>query len=376
MRKFLFFFLILFISIILSLEKEIENKTQSNIEKNSTDKNESPKENITLNEPSNKANNNSFVKSQNKTLNKTKNGKSKNNKKPKNKVSSPPINISSLSPDDYKNATNKEVYLLNDLTFDMILQNGNNYKWLVILYSETCGHCEHARRELRKIFPKYRYSKTIKFAEIEINRNPMTSMRFEIEGVPYIFLLQNNSIYEMDLYPNQKNYQIFIETDFKNLTAEDLKPFPPMVPLYKFGWLFLQNIFNGITTGVNEMLYDMGYEFEFTPLSLFVTIITFFTFLCFLECFCCYKFCPDDDKKEIKNKKENKDEKNDKKEDEDKEEDKSKKAINEEERIKREKEKEKKNKEKESNLRKEKEKKDNTDNKETKYKKKEKKKKE
>ena len=38
----------------------------------------------------------------------------------------------------------------------MALKKGNTYKWFVILYSETCGHCEFARRELRKIFSQYK----------------------------------------------------------------------------------------------------------------------------------------------------------------------------------------------------------------------------
>ena len=380
MRKFLFFFLIIFLTVFLSIEKEIENKTINNTEKQSINKNESSNENKILN----KIENNTFIEPKNKTLNKKENEKSKSNKKPKKKVASPPANMSSFSLNDYENATNKEVFLLNDLTFDLILQNGNNYKWLVILYSETCGHCAHARRELRKILPQYRYSNTIRFAEIEINRNPMTNLRFDIEGVPYIFLLQNNSIYEMDLYPNQKNYKTFIETDFKNLTAEELKPFPPMVPILKFGWLFLQNFFNVITNSINEILYDMGYEFEFTPLLLLMAFITFFASICILEYFCCYKCCPDEKKKEFKKEEEEKEDKKEnanieeEKEKEDEKEDKVKKEATEDEKIEREKKIEKKNKEKEENIKKEEEKKENKDNnnKETKNKKQKKKKKE
>ena len=29
-------------------------------------------------------------------------------------------------------------------------------------------------------------------------------MRFDIEGVPYIFMLQNESMYELDLFPSAK----------------------------------------------------------------------------------------------------------------------------------------------------------------------------
>ena len=274
----------------------------------------------------------------------------------------------------------------------MILQKGNNYKWLVILYSQTCGHCQDARRAIRKVFPNYRNSTTIRFAEIEITRNPMTNMRFEIEGVPYIFLLQNNSIYEMDLYANERNLKKFIETDFNNVT-EELKPFPPMVAVHKVGWEIAKNVVRVITNGINEMLYDAGYEIEFTPLTLFLSIISFFASICLIEYFCCLRFCPDDDEKKEKDKeaenaekKENEEDKEDDKEKKENEENKNKiegeenkenNETTEEEKIKREKEKQKeKQKEKENETIKKEEENENNTNKEMKTKKSKKKKKE
>ena len=189
---------------------------------------------------------------------------------------------------------NEKIYSLDDNTFDIVLQKGNYYKWFVILYSELCRHCEHARQELRKIFPEYKNSATIRFAEIEIDNNRMTDMRFDVEGVPYIFLLQNNSIYEMDLYPNEKNLKKFIETDF-NEVSNELKSFPPEMKFYKVGWYIIRNIFRELSQGVNEILEIFGYKFRFTPLLIFftfiLTIIIFFT----LEYFCCLRFCPLDE---------------------------------------------------------------------------------
>ena len=135
----------------------------------------------------------------------------------------------------------------------------------------TLSGCPKSNKES---FPNYRNSTTIRFAEIEITRNPMTNMRFEIEGVPYIFLLQNNSIYEMDLYANERNLKKFIETDFNNVT-EELKPLPPMVAVHKVGWEIAKNVVRVITNGINEMLYDSGYEIEFTPLTLFLSLSLF-----------------------------------------------------------------------------------------------------
>ena len=211
---------------------------------------------------------------------------------------------------------NNQIYSLNDMTFDAILQKGNKYKWLVILYSQTCGHCEHARQEIRKVLPQYKNSTTIRFAEIEINWNRMTDIRFDVDGVPYIFLLQNNSIYEMELYPSEKNLIKFIETDFKDVVNE-LKPFPPVVPAYKVFFITIQKIFQGLTEGVNELLEIYGYKFQFTPLLLILSLILFFTSICILEYYCCSKFCPEEEAKkelieEIKDNREKNEENEDK----------------------------------------------------------------
>ena len=234
-------------------------------------------------------------------------------KSKKNKHNNPPpLKGNSTIPNDTSKIPN-DIFSLNDLTFDMVLRGGNFYKWLVILYSETCGHCEHARREIRKIFQEYKNSTSIRFAEIEINKNHLTNMRFDIEGVPYIFMLQNESIYELDLFPNQKNLKKFIETDF-NEVEEELKPFPKMVPFYQIAFVVLGNILRAITNMVNDMLFDFGYEYEFTPMILIISFIGFIAFICILEFYCCAKFCPDEDKpKRKKRKKRNIDKKEEEK---------------------------------------------------------------
>ena len=275
MKHFFFFLLIIISTFILTLEKDNETNTTTII---------------------NQTKNNKI----NATLNNT------TPKKPKHKKNRPnmppPLRSTSKIPNDTSHMPNNDIYSLNDLTFDMVLRGGNFYKWFVILYSETCGHCEHARREIRKIFPDYKNSTSIRFAEIEINKNHLTNMRFDIEGVPYIFLLQNESIYEFDLFPSVKNLKTFIETDFKEV-EEDLKPFPQMVPGFKVALVVLTNIFRGITNMINDLLWDWGFEFEFSPMLLFLSFIGFIVFICILEFYCCAKWCPDEEKPKKKKKK-------------------------------------------------------------------------
>ena len=217
------------------------------------------------------------IKSENSTTNKADNeSKSKDN----------------FDKSDSNDTLNNEIYSLSDITFDMVLKKGINYKWLVLLYSDTCYHCAHARREIKEVFEEYKNSTTLKFAEIEINRNPMTYMRFSTEGVPYIFLLQNNTIFELDLYPSKKNLKKFIETDFNDV-KDELLPFPPMVSIYRFGWMFIKNLYYGLINSINELLYDYGYEFQVTPLLFILFIFLFISFFCILDWCCLSRICPE-----------------------------------------------------------------------------------
>ena len=290
MKKF-FLFLIFSSLFLLTLEKDNETLTSTTI-KNETkiiDKNDT-KLNITKGKE----------KENNQNKNQNKNNTSKKAKPKKNKPK-PHSQSKNSSKNENNTSGENEIFSLNDLTFDMVLRGGNYYKWLVILYSETCGHCEHARREIRKIFPEYKNSTSIRFAEIEINRNHLTNMRFDIEGVPYIFMLQNESIYELDLYPNQKNLKKLIETDFKDV-EDELKPFPKMVPFYHVGFVVLSNIVRAITNIINELLYDFGFDFEFTSMTLIIAFIGFCCSICFLEFFVCARFCPDKKQKKKRKK--------------------------------------------------------------------------
>ena len=290
--KSLFLFLLIFLSsFIITIEKENETIT-STITKNQTEIKDPNK--ITKNSSQQQENSENQTLNKNTTSNKPKPKKNKHN-------NPPPLKSSSNIPNDTTHIQN-EIFSLNDLTFDMVLRGGNYYKWLVILYSETCGHCEHARREIRKIFPEYKNSTLIRFAEIEINKNHLTNMRFDIEGVPYIFMLQNESMYELDLFPNQKNLKKFIETDFNDV-EDELRPFPKMVPFYHVGYVILSNILRGITNMVNDLLFDFGYEYEFTPMILVISFIGFISFICILEFYCCAKYCPDEDKPKKKRRK-------------------------------------------------------------------------
>ena len=237
-------------------------------------------------------------KKEKKKKSKNKKNNEKIEKKTEEKKLIPPQPLTFISdiPDDTYNLLNDNVYLLTDKTFDKVLQNGNNYRWFVILFSETCGHCYFTRTQIRKILPEYKYSSYLRFAEIEININPMVNQRFNyIEGVPYIFKLQNNTMYIMDSYPSPKNLVKFIEKDLADFLPQDKKPFPPKVKINYFSLEEIKDAFGELTDNINEFLNKYGIKFEFSPLTLLITIVFFFIIL-----FCCCSIIAPDDEKEIK----------------------------------------------------------------------------
>ena len=310
MRAFFLFFLLISFSIKLSNEKENENKTLNNSELKGAEK-----------------------KSSKKKEKKDKKEKKKSKKEKEDLKPLPELSFKTEIIDPF-NLPNDDVYMLTDITVDKALQNGNNYRWLVILFSQTCGHCYFARSEIRKILPEFKYSSYLRFAELEININPMSNMRFNIEGVPYIFMLQNNTMYLMDLYPSQKNLLKFLGTDLGYFLPEEKKPFPPPVSFKKDKF---NNILKEITDNANKFLNDYGIKFQFTSITLFLTFILGLALICFLDYFCCLKCCPDEENPN-EEKKDNKEENI--KNNDNNEEEKENKEINEEEKIKKEKKKE------------------------------------
>ena len=333
MRPFFFFLLLLSFIIILSNEKENKNKTLNKTESKNTEKKSSKKKE--------------------KKEKKDKNKKQKKEKEKDNEESNPlpPLSFKTEIIDPY-NLPNDDVYMLTDITVDKALQNGNNYRWLVILFSQTCGHCYFARSEIRKIVPEFKNSPLLRFAELEININPMSNMRFNIEGVPYIFILQNNTMYLMDLYPSQKNIMKFLGIDLGYFLPEEKKPFPPPV---NFKNNKFNNVFQDMTNSVNEFLTNYGIKFQFTSITLIVALVSGFSLICFLDYFCCVNCCPDieEPNEDEKDKEKENNKKNDNKSNEKENENEGKvdenKEISEEEKIKREKEKENIEKEKNKN---------------------------
>ena len=72
---------------------------------------------------------------------------------------------------------------------------------------------------------------------MEAYDNSLTNVRFNITGVPYMILVQNNTMYELDLFPNFDNLKNFVNTNFSEV-KDELKPLPvKVISLCSMGYI-------------------------------------------------------------------------------------------------------------------------------------------
>ena len=171
-----------------------------------------------------------------------------------------------------------EILELNDSNFDLVIQNGKKNRWLILFYLETCYHCSRARTIINRIleFKEYKIINNIKFASIEVENNTKANIRFNVSQVPYIILVENNTMIEFDNYANEKNLINFIETNFTNVTNE-LKPFPTR-NIFKYYYKKFDNSLAFVIDGINTYLKSKNINFKFNA----ITFILSYIILCFI----------------------------------------------------------------------------------------------
>ena len=191
-----------------------------------------------------------------------------------------------------KGIPNDEIYELSDGNFDIVIQNGNNYRWFVLFYVSTCGHCRRAKKEIKAVFDKKEYSSNLRFAQIETQSNVMTSIRFNITQIPYIVLMENNTMIEMIKYPNQNNIIDFIKTNFSNNTEDEILPIPVRPAFYYIAYVMLKEATDSLRMYIMRFLHSKGYDFEIKSYHLIIGFVGVFSVFILFECWlvsCCCK---------------------------------------------------------------------------------------
>ena len=251
-----------------------------------------------------------------------------------------------------KEFLNDKIYELSDMTFEDSINAGKYYKWCVIFYLKTCGHCKRAKNARDKIFKKVSDPK-VRFAQLETEENMITNFRFNVTAVPYIVLIENNSMLELEKYPNEENLLNFCQSNFSNFEKEII-PYPKPIGMGKVSWIMFRETINGLVYQINIYLKKYGINHQLNFNEFLILVVLFLVIGGFLEYYLLSLCLNDKYEKEIKKQielieKNEKIKKSKNKKEKDKKENNDKKELNEEDKIKKEEKIEKQFKEKNEN---------------------------
>ena len=251
-----------------------------------------------------------------------------------------------------KEFLNDKIYELSDMTFEDSINAGKYYKWCVIFYLKTCGHCKRAKNARDKIFKKVSDPK-VRFAQLETEENMITNFRFNVTAVPYIVLIENNSMLELEKYPNEENLLNFCQSNFSNFEKEII-PYPKPIGMGKVSWIMFRETINGLVYQINNYLKKYGINYQLNFNEFLILVVLFLVIGGFLEYYLLSLCLNDNYEEEIKKQielieKNEKIKKSKNKKEKDKKENNDKKELNEEDKIKEEEKIEKQFKEKNEN---------------------------
>ena len=251
-----------------------------------------------------------------------------------------------------KEFLNDKIYELSDMTFEDSINAGKYYKWCVIFYLKTCGHCKRAKNARDKIFKKVSDPK-VRFAQLETEENMITNLRFNVTAVPYIVLIENNSMLELEKYPNEENLLNFCQSNFSNFEKEII-PYPKPIGMGKVSWIMFRETINGLVYQINNYLKKYGINYQLNFNEFLILVVLFLVIGGFLEYYLLSLCLNDKYEEEIKKQielieKNEKMKKSKNKKEKDKKENNDKKELNEEDKIKKEEKIEKQFKEKNEN---------------------------
>ena len=251
-----------------------------------------------------------------------------------------------------KEFLNDKIYELSDMTFEDSINAGKYYKWCVIFYLKTCGHCKRAKNARDKIFKKVSDPK-VRFAQLETEENMITNFRFNVTAVPYIVLIENNSMLELEKYPNEENLLNFCQSNFSNFEKEII-PYPKPIGMGKVSWIMFRETINGLIHQINYYLKKYGINHQMNFNEFLILAVLLLVIGGFLEYYILSMCMNDNYEEEIKKQielieKNEKIKKSKNKKEKDEQENDDKKELNEEDKIKEEEKIEKQFKEKNEN---------------------------
>ena len=172
-----------------------------------------------------------------------------------------------------KKEQKSEIITLNDNNFNSFVKDGKDNRWLIIFFFESCYHCKRALQVLNNILYKNKFKSinNIKFGKIDITINTKINFRFNITEVPFIALLENNSMIELDLYPNENNLLNFIELNYSKWKN---KRNIPKNNILKYYYLSMDKSISDFVNNINNFLKSKNIDYSMNPL-IFILLFLF-----------------------------------------------------------------------------------------------------
>ena len=188
-----------------------------------------------------------------------------------------------------KKEQKSEIIILNDNNFHTFVKDGRDNRWLIIFFSESCYYCNRAIQILNNILYKNQFKSVnnIKFGKIDISINTKINFRFNISEVPYIALIDNNSMIELNLYPNEKNLLNFIES---NLSQWKNKFNIPKNNLLKYYYMSFDNSISIFVNNINNFLKSRHINYSMNSIVfmlLYIVLCIIFWAIIFKGCIIC-----------------------------------------------------------------------------------------
>ena len=166
-----------------------------------------------------------------------------------------------------------KIYELNDTSFEEITTIGRAYRWLILFYSYT-ANSEYidAIKEVKNIFDSYKNLNELRFAQMNVDNNIITKIRLDINKIPNLILLENNTMLEMNSTLNHENMEGFIFTIFSDV-KEYLKPLPQKITPTYAKWVIYKKSFEQFLNQFNQDLMNKGIRIQFNIYGFIISVI-------------------------------------------------------------------------------------------------------
>ena len=177
---------------------------------------------------------------------------------------------------------NLSKYKLTNWIYDKSIKElKEDEKYLIVFHVLSCTFCFYTLQTLEnKVIPKYKDNEKIKFGFINCDTNFWLTLRYNITHTPYIFLIENNKLYEFNDNPSFETLTKFIESE---KYIEDEKKIPERMSVYNIIKTVLKGIIDEATLYIQEFLAYKNINIKWNNYYTVILIVFSLFSLFFLE---------------------------------------------------------------------------------------------